>query len=66
MQIDKNVLKFGLAVLIIGASIELVDNIDRKAAYILGGTVLLGVVLNNPLALALINASANSLGDQVK
>lgn len=66
MSIDKGVLKFIVALLIVGVVVELTDSVSRKAAYTMVVIIVLGILLNNPLALGLISVGANSLGDQAK
>lgn len=64
--IDKSVLKFIFALVIVGVSVEVIDSFDRRVAWLLVVIILLGVFLNNPLAIALLNVSANSLGSETK
>lgn len=66
MKIDKQVLKFIFALLIVGFVIEIVDNIDHRAAWLLTIVLETGILINNPLALSLITVGGYSLGDTTK
>lgn len=66
MKIDKQVIKFIFALLIVGFVIEVIDNIDHRAAWLMVILLETGILINNPLALNLITVGANSLGDTTK
>lgn len=66
MNVNPNVLKFIFAVLIVGVVIEITDHINHTAAYTMVAILILGILLDNPLALNLINVSGNSLGSATK
>lgn len=63
--IDPNVIKFFTALAIVTVGVELVDGFSRKAAYILVLIIVLGLLLNNPLAVNLIAGSAENLNRRV-
>jgi len=65
MKIDSGVLKFFTALIIVAFVVELISQFSGKAAYVLVGIIVLGILLNNPIAISLISVGANSLSDEV-
>lgn len=63
--LDPNVIKFFTALAIVTVGVEFVDKISRKAAYFLVLIIILGLLLNNPLAVSLIASSGNNLKKRV-
>lgn len=64
--IDPKVVKFFIALLVTTAVIEIVDNVSKNAAVILSFVIILGLLLNNPYAIALITLGGNALADGVR
>lgn len=59
--IDPNLVKFALALFIVGVMIEIVDRVSPSAAWTLTGIIVLGLLLNNPLAIGLISLGGRTL-----
>lgn len=62
-MIDKSVIKFVVSLLIVSALVEVVRNINEKAALALAGVIVIGILINNPLALYLIQSGSSKLRD---
>jgi hypothetical protein len=59
--IDPAIIRFGIALVLLAVFIEIVDNFSHSAAWTLFIILILGLLLNNPLAIALISAGGQSL-----
>jgi hypothetical protein len=64
--IDPSLLKFALALFIVGVMVELVDQASHTAAWTLVGILILGLLLNNPLAISLISLGGKTLEQGVR
>lgn len=63
--IDPSVLKFALALVIVGIMVEVVDQFSHTAAWTLVIIIVLGLLLNNPIAIGLISLGGKSLQEGV-
>lgn len=63
--IDPSVLKFALALVIVGIMVEVTDSVSHTAAWTLVGIIVLGLLLNNPIAIGLISLGGRSLQEGV-
>lgn len=64
--IDPKLLKFGLALVIAGVVIGLLDKASRTAAWVLVFILLLGLFLNNPLLIGYLNLGTQSLSQSIR
>ena len=64
--IDPSILKFALALFIVAVMLEIVDRISTTAAWTLYVIIVLGLLLNNPVAIGLISLGGRSLEQGVK
>lgn len=59
--IDPSFLKFALALLIVSVMVEIVGSVSQSAAWSLVVIIVLGLLLNNPLAIGLISLGGTAL-----
>lgn len=59
--IDPSVLKFFLALAVVGILVEVVSSVSNGAAWTLVVIIVLGLLLNNPIAVSLISLGGNAL-----
>lgn len=64
--IDPSVVKFAIALIVGSLLIEIVDRVSSTAAWTLVAIIVVGLLLNNPLAIAMINLGAQSLEKGVR
>ena len=64
--IDPGILKFALALFIVAVMLEVVDRISTTAAWTLYVIIVLGLLLNNPVAIGLISLGGRTLEQGVK
>lgn len=64
--IDPSILKFALALFIVAVMIEVVDRFSTTAAWTLYVIIVLGLLLNNPVAIGLISLGGRTLEQGVK
>lgn len=62
--IDSGVIKFIIALFVVAFLIEAVGKISPPASWTLAALIIIGILINNPLAIGLITAGANSLGSE--
>lgn len=65
MGIDPQVLRFLLALAVVAAFVEIVAHIHEGAAWALVFLLIVGALINNPLAIGFITLGANSLAEGV-
>lgn len=59
--IDPQIIRFGVAIIILAGVIEVVDQFSSTAAWTLFLVLILGVLINNPAAIGLITLGGNLL-----
>lgn len=59
--IDPSLIKFALALAIVSVMVEVVDKVSATAAWSLFAIIVLGLLLNNPVAIGLITLGGRTL-----
>lgn len=63
--IDPKVLRLILALVVVGALVEIVSHVNEQAAWALVIILIVGALVNNPVVIGFITLGANSLAEGV-